>query len=219
MSRKTVVLPVCCLVLAACAGNSRSATTPSPVAGTDVVWFTGASNIRHFSCSTTDVAVFTEAAPELIDRSRSDNLPAVRSAAFAIPVRSLDCGIHQMNNDLQETLAAESNPTISFRLSNYVMIGGKSGAVRMNGLLTIAGHEKMTLIYGKVIRDGNGGLRLLGNRVIDVRDFGVTPPRKFFGLLKVQKEITIHFNVAVRPLIDPLGILATFVAVQGDSRD
>ena len=219
MSRKSVLLAVCCLLVAACAGNSRPATIPSPVAAADVVWFTGASNIRHFTCSSTEVAVYTEAAPEEFERSRSDKMPAVRSAALAIPVRSLDCGIRKMNSDLQETLGAKVNPTISFRLWNYVMVGGKSGAVRMNGLLTIAGHEKMMILYGKVIRDSSGGLRLLGDRMIDVREFGVSPPRRFFGLLQVQKGITVHFNVAVRPLIDPLGILANFVAAQVDSRE
>lgn len=219
MSRKTSLYSALCPLLIACAGNSRPATIPSPVAATDVVWFTGTSNIRHFSCSTADVAVYTEAAPEEIDRSRSDKLPAVRSAALAIPVRSLDCGIHKMNKDLQETLGAKLNPTISFRLWNYVMVGGKSGAVRMNGLLTIAGREKVVILYGNVVHDSNGGLRLLGNRMIDVREFGVSPPRRFFGLLQVQKDITIHFNVAVRPLIDPLGILAAFVAARGDQRE
>lgn len=136
----------------------------------------------------------------------SDSLPSVSGAVLTIPVRSLDCGIHKMNKDLQETLGAQSNPTISFRLWNYVLIGGNSGAVRMNGLLTIAGHQKVFTLYGKMTGAKSGAFRLLGDRIIDVRDFGVTPPRKFFGLMKVKKNITIHFDVAVRPLVDSSAI-------------
>jgi polyisoprenoid-binding protein YceI len=77
----------------------------------------------------------------------------------------------------------------------------------MNGALRIAGVERNVVIHGKVIRADNGELVLAGDREIDVRDFGVQPPRRFLGLLRVRREVTVHFLVAVRPLIDPLGIL------------
>lgn len=79
--------------------------------------------------------------------------------------------------------------------------------VRMNGALRIAGVERNVVVHGKVLRAENGQLMLAGDREIDVRDFGIQPPKRFFGLLRVRKEVTVHFLVAVRPLIDPLGIL------------
>lgn len=218
MTSRSIVLAVCSLALTACAsnpGSPRAGSLSSKAVAPDIVWFTGASNIRHFSCRSASVSVYAEAAPEDIERARADGMPVVRSAALAIPVGSLDCGIHKMNKDLRETLGGDMNPTISFRLGNYVLIGGeKENAARMNGLLTIAGHEKALVLYGNVFRDANGGLRLRGDRLIDVRDYGVKPPRRFFGLLHVGNEITVHFDVAVRPLIDPLGTLATVVSIK-----
>ena len=148
------------------------------------------------------MSVETEAAPEQIERAKADELPAIRGASLAIPVNSLDCGISKMNSDLRETLGGDKYPTINFRLWNYVLLGrGTPGAVRMNGLLGIAGQDKMMVVYGNVFRDAEGNFRLRGNRIIDVREYGVTPPKRFFGLLRVKKEITVHFDVAVRPLI------------------
>lgn len=167
------------------------------------MWFTGASNIRHFSCRTAAVDVRAEAAPEQIERAKSDGLPAIRGASVEIPVRSFDCGIGKMNRDLTETLGGDKYPTIGFRLWNYVLLGhGTPGAARMNGLLRIAGKEKVMAFYGNVFQDSEGNLRLRGNRIIDVRDYGVIPPKRFFGLLHVANEVTVHFDIGVHPLID-----------------
>lgn len=139
MSSRSLLIVGCSAGLAACTGLSPAPTAPvTPVSATapDRVWFTGSSNIRNFSCRATQVAVSAEAAIEEFDRTRADGVPAVRTGALAIPVRSLDCGIQKMNHDLLTTLGGTVNPTISFRLWNYVMLDrNDSRSVRMNGLL------------------------------------------------------------------------------------
>jgi hypothetical protein len=178
----------------------------------DVVWFTGSSNIRSFKCSATQVAVSAEAALEEFERTKADGVPAVSRAAMAIPVRSLDCGIRKMNHDLFATLGGEANSTISFALSNYQVLARSSpGSVRMNGVLQLGGTTKAMIVYGNVIRGADGSLRLRGERRIDVRDYGVKPPRRFGGLLRVRPDVDVHFDVAVRPLVDPLGILTSLL--------
>jgi len=174
----------------------------------DKIWVTGSSNIREFVCRANRVDVSVEAAPEDFARTKSDGLPAVRGAALAVPVRSLDCGIGLQNTHLFETLGATEHPSISFSLSDYVVERGESvNAVRMQGLLRIAGTERTVTLHGSVFRNAAGQLILRGEREIDVRDFGIKPPRRFFGLLRVRKDVTVHFEVVVRPLIDPLGVL------------
>lgn len=205
MSRLLLTIAGCALGVSACSSSGRAPSdgAPTPAQTPDRVWFTGASNIRHFTCRAAAVTVRAEAAPEEIERAKSDGLPAIRGALVEIPVQSLDCGISKMNRDLSETLGGEKYPTIRFSLWNYVLLGrGTPGAARMNGLLRIAGKEKVMVVYGNVFQDAEGNLRLRGNRIIDVREYGITPPKRFFGLLHVGKEITVHFDVAVRPLID-----------------
>lgn len=67
----------------------------------------------------------------------------------------------------------------------------------------------MMVVYGQVVRDPSGELRLRGERMIDVREYGIVPPTRFLGLVRVRKEVIVHFDVAVRPLIDPLGVLTS----------
>jgi polyisoprenoid-binding protein YceI len=150
-----------------------------------------------------------EAAPEEFTRTKLDGVPAVRSVAFAVPVRSLDCGIGLQNTHLFETLGATAHPNISFALSDYVVDTTQNPrTVRINGALRIAGVERNIVVRGVILRGIHNELILRGDREIDVRTFGIKPPRRFLGLLRVRDEVIVHFEVVVRPLIDPLGILA-----------
>jgi polyisoprenoid-binding protein YceI len=154
------------------------------------------------------VNVSAEAAPEEFIRTRNDGVTAVRAAAVEVPVRSLDCGIGLQNSHMFEALAATRYPQISFTLADYVVDRTNADPrVRMVGVLRIAGTERSVVIHGNLFRNPAGQLILRGERQIDVRTFGVKPPRRFLGLLRVHDEVTVHFEVVVRPLIDPLGML------------
>jgi len=182
--------------------------TLKPAAYQDRVWFTGSSNIRNFTCSAKQVNVSAQAALEDFARTKNDGFPAVQSAALEVPVRSLDCGIGLQNSHLFETLGATTYPSITFVLSDYsVERSGSEAKIRMNGALRIAGVERNVVLHGTVLRGADGQLMLAGDREINVRDFGIQPPKRFLGLLRVRQEVMVHFLVAVRPLIDPLGIL------------
>lgn len=211
-----LVLLIGSLSLSACVNSAPPATAPAPRSSAgetvpaDKVWLTGSSNIRAFTCRATLVNLSVAAAPEDFERTKRDGLPAVRSAALEVPVRSLNCGIRLQNAHLFEALDATNQPAISFSLADYVVDRSEPGSnVRMQGLLRIAGTERSMVLHGTVSRNAAGQLILRGQREIDMRDFGIKPPRRFFGLLRVRNEVTVHFEVAVRPLIDPLGVLVS----------
>jgi polyisoprenoid-binding protein YceI len=198
------------LTLTACATRTPTPDPVTPAPGADVVWVTGSTNFNTFRCQATDVAVSTQAALEEVTRTRTDGLPAVQSGALAIPVKSLDCGNPKMNRDLRNTLAADINPVITFRLGEYVILNGtEPRKVKMDGALRIGNREQIVSVTGFVRRDANGILRLRGERAINVRTFDISPPRRFGGIMRVRDVVTVHFDVAVRPLIDPLGILSS----------
>lgn len=201
----------CSLMLGA-TSQAPAATAPIPTptkVPVDRVWLTGTSTLNSFTCLSKRVYVSVEAAPEEFVRTKQDGVPAVRQAAVSLPVRSLDCGLGLQNADLYSALGANTNPDISFTLDNYaVERAGNVRSVRMMGTLRIAGVERNVVFHGTLVHDASGEWLLRGERAINMRDFGVTPPRRFLGLLRVRDEVTVHFEVQVRPLIDPLGVLA-----------
>jgi hypothetical protein len=215
MSRTSLAVASWLLPLTACATlfpKAESNITASPSLPADVVWISGSSNFSSFTCRATDVAVTAEAALEQVVRARADGIPAVKTAALAIPVRSLDCGISEMNSDLYRTLHGDVYPTISFSMGDYaIRERGKERQVRMDGRLRINGQEQNIVVQGWVRRDRSGQLRFKGEREINMRNFGIKPPRKFLGLVRVRDQVTVGFDVAVRPLVDPLGILSSTI--------
>jgi polyisoprenoid-binding protein YceI len=216
MIRASILLLGSSLALTACVNTVPPARTPAPTSragaaiAPDKIWVTGTSNIRSFTCRARTVNVSVEAAPENFERTKSDGLTAVRSGGLQVPVRSLDCGIGLQNRHLFETLDAATNPVITFSLADYVVERSEGASnVRMQGLLRIAGTQRSLVVHGTVFRNASGQVILRGERLIDIRDFDIEPPRRFFGLLRVRNEVTVHFEVVVRPLIDPLGILVS----------
>jgi polyisoprenoid-binding protein YceI len=208
MSRIRSLLALSTLSLVACV-NTAPTNRPDPLlSSADRVWFEGTSNIRQFTCNAKKVYVSTEAAPENFQRTKVDGVPAVRNAAVDVPVKSLDCGIGLQNAHLFETLGASAHPDITFVLNTYAVQPSQDKRnVTIDGALRIAGVERSMRFNGSAFRTGSGEWMLTGDRVINVRDFGIAPPRRFFGLLRVRNEVTVHFELAVRPLIDPLGVL------------
>jgi hypothetical protein len=209
MKLQVLAVVACNLFLLGCATQPPGySASPGITPIKNQVWFTGASNIRHFTCYATRVSVRTEPAAEEIERTRPDGLPAVKRATLEIPVRSLDCGIGLQNSHLFETLGAASNPAISFVLGDFAVNDSAAKRyVSMNGALKIAGVERWIVLRGQVVRDGDGKQVLAGERRIDMREFGVQAPRRFFGLLRVSNQVTVHFLIAVPSAIDHPGIL------------
>jgi polyisoprenoid-binding protein YceI len=163
------------------------------------VWFTGASNIRHFTCRATEVGGGEQLPSPSIPHAPPDS--AGPRVTLRIPVTGLNCGIGMMSRHLHHALHAELHPAIQFTLADYELVPGDSGwSVRMNGALDIAGVRRPVSIDAAVTADSAGVAHVRGTHDIRVTDYGVAPPRRFLGLLRVRDQVTVHFDV---PLPDP----------------
>lgn len=185
-------------LLAAPGDASAQASAP---AGEIRVWFTGTSNVRSFTCRATEVG----ASDRLPSVAPGDAPAAADSAArpvtLRIPVARVDCGIPLMNRHLRHALHADRHPAIQFTLAEYELVPGDSGwAVRMTGALAIAGVERTVTVDAAVESDSAGVTHVRGTHDIRVTDYGIQPPRRFGGLLRVREQVTVHFDV---PLAEP----------------
>jgi polyisoprenoid-binding protein YceI len=207
-----VALRSAAVAAAVLVGSSLAAQDAKPM---DRVWFTGASNLRSFVCRTRSVGK----AIDLQDYTRAAALLAgdrvVTSARIEIPSRSLHCGIAQMNRHLRHTLRADEHPLIRFEMRGYdVVPGDTAAAVRMEGALEVAGVERPISLTGTLRRDAGGSLHLVGRHPVRPSEFGVHPPRRFLGLLRVRDEVMVHFDVAIAPP-EPLALLDHHRGVPG----
>ena len=188
----------------ACAGARPGPAAPSAAspASAGRLWLSGASNIRRFTCATEDIEVRVLAPAGATPAAMLAGTARAELAAIELPVSTLDCGIGAQSKHLHESLGAPEHSTIAFRVERYTVVPGEASdadeqPVRLDGTLRIAGRERPASIAAAATAEAGGRLRLRGSHALDVRDFGVRPPRRFLGLLRVRERVTIGFDVVV----------------------
>lgn len=116
---------------------------------------------------------------------------------FNIPIKLIDCHSPMMNSDLQEMLNAGTYPSILISTNNFLLdrnlIKGGSGTLTIN----MGGKDKQYKVCLRSFRRSND-LMVSGRLTIDLNDYQITPPVKFFGLVKVSSVIAIDFNILFR---------------------
>jgi polyisoprenoid-binding protein YceI len=184
--------------LSAPLGTAWARTPPQPIRPESRVWVTGASNIRRFTCNARELsgAVDLHGVATRSEVLTGDNTLATPS--LSVTVDKLDCGIGIMNRHLHEALQSARQPTIEFHLTTYgVDLTAPVPVARIAGVVTIAGVQRPIAITATVYADTLGTLHLSGRYDIRPTDFGVVPPRRFAGLLRVRDRATVHFDVAL----------------------
>ena len=177
------------------AGERDSVTAPS-----SRIWITGASNIRRFTCRALDVAgtIDLRARQARNGTIAGDNLASAPSLLVA--VGTVDCGIGAMNRHLRETLHGDRFPTVEFRLATYeVDLTARTAIARLTGSTTIHGVTRPVETIAQVRPDSLGDVHVTGTYTVRMTDFGVRPPRRFGGLLRVKNHVTVHFDITPQP--------------------
>ncbi|HEU0014489.1 MAG TPA: YceI family protein [Longimicrobium sp.] len=163
------------------------------------VWLEGTSTVRSYRCETTQVqgsAALNGESTELAEVSKG-----VRAAQVTLPVASLDCRNGTMNGHMRRALKAEQNPSIRFRVTSVSVTPSSvaAGAVRMSGPLTIAGQDQAISLNAQISREAGGNIRLKGSKQLNMTQFGVQPPRLMMGTMRVHDNVTVNFDVVLRP--------------------
>ena len=200
---KPMWLAVAAVALVGIATSSRAARALAPghpIRPQGRLWFTGASNIRHFTCKARRVGGTLDLRGIATQRPMLTGANVSADPSLDVAVDELDCGLGLMNRHLREALQGAQHPAIEFRLGTYeVDLVAPSPVARIAGRVTIAGVERPVAVTAAVRADTLGTLHVLGRYTVRPTEFGVELPRRFRGLIKVRDRITVHFDVALDP--------------------
>ena len=125
------------------------------------------------------------------------SVKAIQNVAVTIPVESIKSEKGGMMDDkTYEAFKSDKNPTITFKLTTATVTGNK---VNAKGTLTMAGVTKPIVmnVDAKVLADG--AVHLSGSQAINMRDYGMTPPKAVMGTIKVGEKVTVLFELTVAP--------------------
>ena len=92
-------------------------------------------------------------------------------------------------------LNAEKYPFIKIAIERreFAKCVGKKGLTDFKTEITVAGNSNFYKVPCAVYACKKTGYIIEGNLDARLTDFGIEPPRKFFGLVKVNDEINIHY--------------------------
>lgn len=155
----------------------------------------GRSNVNSFQC---DVKEYLRADTISLYKEEQQQQFAIKGG-LNITVSQFDCHQRYMTGDFRKTLKAQKYPELKIDL---LTIGNFTTAVnkKVKGtiVITLAGITRRMEVDYSVATDNNGNLHLNGSRQVLFSDFGLTPPSKLAGLIKVEEQIKVHFLLVLR---------------------
>ena len=196
----TTILAIALGSLVASAGGAgmsalarRAGDPETPVSR---VWITGQSNVGGFSCQANGVTGTIDLRANPTHRSVLSGQNVSDAPSLRIPVSRLDCGPEARNREMRHALRADAYEAIEFHLDSYdVYPAGPHRTARIAGRLRIAGTERAVAVTAAVEPDTLGRVHVRGAHAVRMTDFGVEPPRRFAGLLRVRDQIVVHFDI------------------------
>lgn len=113
-----------------------------------------------------------------------------------IPVINFDCGSKMINTDFYDVLNKDRFPDINIQ---FVALERWTGNTDVGGtvFITLAGVTKPFIIHYQ-INSTTKVLLLKGRQKICFSDFNLSPPEKMFGMIKVQDNLEVEFDIALR---------------------
>ncbi len=104
-----------------------------------------------------------------------------------LKVQGFECGNELMNRDFSKTLKQDEFPDITLTL---IDLTGENSDM---GLSVLAGEVDVEM---ESLSDGRK--RILGSQPLAFSDFGIVPPRRLLGMVRVENEINVDFSLIIR---------------------
>ncbi|MBL7752006.1 MAG: YceI family protein [Chitinophagaceae bacterium] len=158
----------------------------------------GSSNINDFRCDITEYIMHDTLCYNKEDRT---SRLAFINSCVTLDVKRFDCHHKYITNDLRKTLKADQYPLLKIHflfMDNFSADADKS---KVTGTIDIAlaGVVKRTQVQF-LVKKGEGRIHLTGEKHLKFSDFGLVPPRKLAGLIRINEEITVNFLLKLRPI-------------------
>ena len=163
------------------------------------LWLEGSSNVRDWRCDATSL----DASIDLDENTYEtmDSVERVRGVQVRVPTYALTCGHGQMDNIMYKALRADDEPDCRQIIGKFDVLTREPGvsehSLVMQGTLRVAGRERVVRVPVEVQQQPDGSLRAQGALPILMTDYGITPPKALFGVLRTDNRLVVKFDLFV----------------------
>ncbi|MEK6478256.1 YceI family protein [Catalinimonas sp. 4WD22] len=151
----------------------------------------GTTNINSFSCAYQgNIGADTLS----INVQRTENEILLDHAQLSVEVARFDCGHSGMNKDFRALLEHEQYPLLKVRLASLNLSPEKNYEALAEVIIEIAGKLESYTVPVQ-LKEEDGEVFYVGRQALNIRDFELTPPKKFLGMIVVDEEVIIDFKL------------------------
>lgn len=159
---------------------------------TSYVTVKGSSNVNHFSFNNTNPIIKDSAE----FKTQTEHYQTVQ-----IPVRSFTSPNTHMINDFLNLIKASEYPNITLALEprDLMQCERHTEPTKFKTKITIAGTTNVYVVPCKVTACDKNEYLVEGNLEIKLTEFHLNPPKKFFGMIRVNNEVSINYAFTFHP--------------------
>lgn len=117
--------------------------------------------------------------------------------AIKVPAEGFDCFNKMMTKDFKETIKANEFPLIEMEFVKMKKSESQSNLLSGEGIVTLANVSKRVNLTCELQELENGVKKLVGSRKFLFSDFGIDPPKKFLGTVRVKNEVEVEFSILI----------------------
>lgn len=158
----------------------------------------GSATVGSYRCDLVEYKV-----PDtLIITAKSGQGEAMSQSLLSLPVKSFNCHNMVMDHEFQKTLDAKNYPQIGISILNLSQMPDPSRLQSLEATVKIT-IKNVSKCYGLpvlIYKDAMGRFCLKGSRKLTFSDFNIRPPEKFFGMMKVDNDLEVAFNLALKEI-------------------
>jgi len=162
----------------------------------------GRTNISRFSCG---IAQYGE--PDTITilsegcRGKVAGVPLC--GVLRINIGDFDCRNRVMTGEFKRTLQYRQYPQLKITflsLEKMPALTTQSQATTGQVVIELAGVSKQVQMDYASSREDDGTIQLTGSRRLCFSDFGLQPPQKMGGLIRVEQTLDVQFVLCLRQI-------------------
>lgn len=161
----------------------------------------GKTNVNSFTCS---IAKYSGKDTLVLQEGGKKIRPVFVKGSVGLDASTFDCGMAIMTSDFRKTIQSDKFPAIVIDFISFERAPSYAQAEeKFKGILKIslAGATKLFEVDCSIETESSGMIHLKGGRNFTFADFGLTPPSRMMGTIKVKEELVVNFHLVLK--LDP----------------
>jgi len=158
----------------------------------------GTTNVNKFNCSLHESNLSDTL---YLAGEWEGNTIVLDGLDLKLTVNKFDCGIKLMTNDFRKIMMSETYPDILLKINRLVVTSemkrDSTYSVSTEALFSIAKATRREDIKNGALRNLHDKQVISGSHHVKMTSFGLTPPTKFFGTVKVADELSLEFELVL----------------------